>query len=65
MAKRAKTVPPATTPVPKVNPETEPPYYPDYPEETAEAEENPDVIPEDDPFETPPAFEPPSPGEGP
>lgn len=35
------------------------------PEEPVLSQEEPDVIPEEDPFENPPPFEAPEPGEGP
>ncbi|WP_460551083.1 hypothetical protein [Ferruginibacter profundus] len=54
-------VKPVEIPVPKEKPEIELPIDPEAP---LIPEEDPDIIPEENPFETPP-FELPEPGEGP
>ena len=63
MPKKKPAIPPEEIPAPGKHPHPEV-----FPEEVPEApvtpEEEPDIIPDDDPFETPP-FEIPIPGEGP
>lgn len=61
MPKKIQPENPFEIPAPGTNPEIKPrvtPEYPDFPEE------EPDIIPEDDPRETPPPYEIPPPGEG-
>jgi hypothetical protein len=60
MAKKKKTAKPFEIPPPKKHPEIEPVD----PEEPISTIEDPEIIPEEDPDETPP-YEPPVPGEGP
>lgn len=55
---------PPETPSPKIVPGIKHPAVPEEPELPEEEEEDPDIIPDEDPFETPPYEEPP-PGEGP
>lgn len=57
----AKKPGPFEIPSPGIIPEIEPPFDP---EEPFVPEEDPDLIPDEDPFETPP-YEVPPPGEGP
>jgi len=61
MAKQTTPEKPIEIPQPEKEPEIEPP---DYPEEPFIPGADPDVIPYEDPFETPP-YELPVPGEGP
>ncbi len=61
MAKKKKTDQPAEVPTPEKNPER---LFPDEPEVPELPKEDPDVIPDEEPFETPP-YETPPPGEGP
>lgn len=49
----------------KKHTDDEPMKVPPDPEEPLLPEEDPDIVLEEDPFETPPPFEPPEPGEGP
>jgi hypothetical protein len=62
MAKKKKTTNPSEVPSPAKNPEITTPSDPEEP--IVAPEEDPDYIPDDDPFETPP-YEIPPPAEGP
>lgn len=53
---------PLEIPPPEKNPERVPPFDPEDPVLPAE---DPEIIPDEDPFETPPPFEIPPPAEGP
>ena len=61
MEKKTQPAKPAEIPLPEQHPETQMPIDP---EEPLTPEENPDIIPDENPFETPP-YELPDPGEGP
>ncbi|MFI5137127.1 MAG: hypothetical protein ACHQIM_04815 [Sphingobacteriales bacterium] len=60
MAKQNTPEKPIEIPQPEKEPEIKPP---DYPEEPVIPAENPDLVPYEAPFETPP-YETPPPGEG-
>jgi hypothetical protein len=60
MEKKKKTGKSSKTPSPEKHPEIEPPD----PEEPIVTEEDPEIIPDEDPDETPP-YKTPPPGEGP
>ena len=61
MSKKKKTGKPSDFPSPEKKPEIIPPFDP---EEPFVPEENPDIEPDENPFETPP-YEIPPPGESP
>ena len=62
MAKRKKTNKTSGIPKPKILPVVKPVVEP---EEPIPPGEDPEIIPDEDPFENPPPFEIPEPGEGP
>ena len=64
MIKKQLFIPPKEKPVPPPLPEIDPADIEQEPE--LRPEEELDIVPDDeDPFESPPAYEPPEPGEGP
>jgi len=62
MAKKTSPSKPAEAPIPGRVPEVGEPAVPELP---ALPGEDPDIIPEEDPFENPPPYEIPPPGEAP
>jgi hypothetical protein len=61
MLKKIPPYKPSKMPAPKKLPEVEPSIDPEDP---FISQEDPDTIPDEDPFKNPPAFEIPEPGEG-
>lgn len=62
MAKKTQPDKPSEKPLPVKHPEIKPGIDPDNP---VIPPEDPDIIPDEDPFESPPPFEIPPPAEGP